>query len=102
MYISKLSKYGGKAMDLKGMGTNTNFESEVLLHPDNRFKVAAVAFSTGSVRKYTWEYIKHKQEREKLSNAEIEALENERKTTYQACFADDSFLDIPKMVYNIM
>ena len=59
----------------------------------------AVAFSTGSVRKYTWEYIKRKQEREKLSNAEIEALENERKTTYQAYFKDDSFLDIPKMVY---
>lgn len=46
MYISKLSKYGGKAMDLKGMGTNTNFESEVLLHPGNRFKVAAVAFQS--------------------------------------------------------
>jgi hypothetical protein len=46
MYVSKLSKYGGKAMDLKGMGTNTNFESEVLLHPDNRFKVAAVAFQS--------------------------------------------------------
>lgn len=59
----------------------------------------AVAFSTGSVRKYTWEYIKRKQEREKLSNAEIEAMENERKTTYQAYFKDDSFLDIPKMVY---
>ena len=59
----------------------------------------AVSFSTGSVRKYTWEYIKRKQEREKLSNAEIEALENERKTTYQACFSDESFLDIPKMVY---
>ena len=25
--------------------------------------------------------------------------ENERKTTYQAYFKDDSFLDIPKMVY---
>lgn len=48
----------------------------------------AVSFSTGSARKYTWEYIKRKQEREKLSNAEIEALENERKTTYQACFKD--------------
>lgn len=59
----------------------------------------AVSFSTGSVRKYTWEYIKRKQEREKLSNAEIEALENERKTTYQACFKDESFLDIPKMIY---
>ena len=33
-------------VDLKGMGTNTNFESEVLLHPDNRFKVAAVAFQS--------------------------------------------------------
>ena len=59
----------------------------------------AVSFHTGSVRKYTWEYIKRKQEREKLSNAGIEALENERKATYQAYFTDGSFLDIPKMVY---